>query len=217
MTVLRFADVTNGELRTEILRLVLSVVHESGARDRRVVLFENPPLLALRGSLVEVSLADGTLLAGRVTAVSTEALTLETGNTDRAATLIAGSGTSTLSFRYVVTQGDLSGDLDVVSSAALSLNGGSITDTAGNAATLALPAPGGAGSLSQAKALVVFTNAAPQLSPPAPLTFNDTAGADVFAVRSGTLGASDKDGPGPLRYALAGARVVGSKVVAQGS
>ena len=74
-------------------------------------------------------------------------LLLETGATDRSATYLTGSGSDTLSFVYTVQQGDISADLDVTSATALSLNGGAITDAAGNNASLTLPNPGAAGSL----------------------------------------------------------------------
>jgi uncharacterized repeat protein (TIGR01451 family) len=53
-----------------------------------------------------------------------------------------GSGTATLSFHYTVGAGQNTNDLDYSSIAALILNGGTINDAAGNAATLTLPTPG---------------------------------------------------------------------------
>ena len=54
----------------------------------------------------------------------------------------SGSGTSTLTFNYTVAAGQNTTDLDYASTTALALNGGSIKDSAGDAATLTLPAPG---------------------------------------------------------------------------
>ncbi|MEY4068716.1 MAG: hypothetical protein RLZZ332_1052, partial [Actinomycetota bacterium] len=51
--------------------------------------------------------------------------------------------------------GDTASDLDYTSTSALALNGGTIVDTAGNAATLTLASPGAAGSLGANKAIVV--------------------------------------------------------------
>ncbi|MES2941561.1 MAG: FG-GAP-like repeat-containing protein [Pseudomonadota bacterium] len=82
-------------------------------------------------------------------------LALETGATDRFATYVSGSGTSTLTFRYTVKTGDSSADLDFLSSSALTLNGGTIKDAAGNNAILTLAAPGAIGSLAASKALVI--------------------------------------------------------------
>ncbi|MEW7849964.1 DUF4347 domain-containing protein [Massilia aurea] len=82
-------------------------------------------------------------------------LLLETGATDRAATYLNGSGSDTLVFSYTVQAGDLSADLDVVSSSALQLNGGTLRDAGGNNAVLTLAAPGAAGSLGAAKAIAV--------------------------------------------------------------
>ena len=78
-------------------------------------------------------------------------LTLETGDTDRQATYESGSGTRALAFAYIVSAGDDSGGrpLDYTGTSALSLNGGSIRDVAGNDAGLSLPEPGQAGSLAE--------------------------------------------------------------------
>jgi Ca2+-binding RTX toxin-like protein len=89
------------------------------------------------------------------TAGGTPSLLLETGSIDRSATYLSGSGTRVLRFSYTVRAGDISTDLDVTSSTALVLNGGTIQDAAGNNAVLALPAPGAAGSLGANAALVI--------------------------------------------------------------
>jgi hypothetical protein len=82
-------------------------------------------------------------------------LTLETGTSDAVIPYVSGSGTSALSFRYVVGAADVNPDLDYVSVGALGLNGGSIKSLTLSAATLTLPAPGAAGSLSANKNLAV--------------------------------------------------------------
>ena len=69
----------------------------------------------------------------------TPQLTLNDGAT---ANYASGSGTSTLAFTYTVAAGQNTADLDYASTAALTLNGGSIQDSAGNAAVLTLPATG---------------------------------------------------------------------------
>ncbi|MCX6527493.1 MAG: Ig-like domain-containing protein, partial [Actinobacteria bacterium] len=83
-------------------------------------------------------------------------LLLETGAVDRTATFVSSSG-PVATFRYVVQAGDVSGDLDVQSSGALVLNGGTIKDAAGNAANLAVIAPTATGSLGVNAAIVVDT------------------------------------------------------------
>ena len=90
-----------------------------------------------------------------VTVSGTPRLTLETGSTDRAVDYVSGSGTTSLTFTYTVQTGDSSSDLDYVSTSSLALNGGSIVDAAGNAATLTLPAPSTTGSLGANKEIVV--------------------------------------------------------------
>src|SRR5204863_511081 len=66
---------------------------------------------------------------------------------------------SALTFDYAVVSGDASNDLDYTSTGALTLNGGTIKDAAGNNATLTLPAPGAAGSLGANKNIVIDTTA----------------------------------------------------------
>ncbi|WP_415408410.1 FG-GAP-like repeat-containing protein [Synechococcus sp. W2B2] len=88
----------------------------------------------------------------------TPTLQLETGTTDRKAIFTSGSGTNTLTFQYTVQDGDTSADLDQLSSTALALNGGSITDANGNPAILSLPQPGTQGSLSDNADLIIDTN-----------------------------------------------------------
>ncbi|MES2943501.1 MAG: FG-GAP-like repeat-containing protein, partial [Pseudomonadota bacterium] len=89
------------------------------------------------------------------TAGGTPTLQLETGTIDRFAIYSSGSGTNTLTFTYTVQAGDTSADLDIFSSAALALNGGTIRDAAGNNANLHLGAPGSGGSLAANAALVI--------------------------------------------------------------
>src|SRR5207237_1129649 len=94
-----------------------------------------------------------------VTVTGTPLLTLETGTSDAVVSYTSGSGTSTLRFDYTVTASDTAADLDYHDTAALALNGGTIRDTALNAATLTLASPGAAGSLGANKNLVVDTTA----------------------------------------------------------
>jgi len=103
----------------------------------------------------------GTVIDVRVTfsvavnVTGTPRLRLETGTMDRNATYASGSGSTTLVFNYTVLAGDTSSDLNYVATSSLTLNGGTIKDVAGNNATLTLPSPGAAGSLSANKNIVV--------------------------------------------------------------
>ena len=90
-----------------------------------------------------------------VTISGTPQLTLETGTSDALANYSSGTGTNVLTFQYIVANGHTSADLDLVSSSALALNGGSIVDAVGNIATLTLPDPGSAGSLGDNKAIAL--------------------------------------------------------------
>lgn len=123
---------------------------------------DTPPTVAA----VSSTAANGTYAAGdllpitvrfseAVTVTGTPQLTLETGTTDRVIPYTGGSGTDTLTFGYTVQSGDSSIDLDYAATTALALNGGTIQDAAGNAATRTLPAPGAANSLGDAKSIVI--------------------------------------------------------------
>ena len=91
------------------------------------------------------------------TSAGSPTLLLETGSTDRLAGYVGGTGTSVVTFRYVVQAGDVSNDLDAQSTAALALNGGFIKDLSGNDAVLSLASPGASNSLGLAKAIVIDT------------------------------------------------------------
>jgi uncharacterized repeat protein (TIGR02059 family) len=86
-------------------------------------------------------------------------LTLETGTTDRVVSYVSGSGGTVLLFNYTVQAGDTSADLDVISTSALALNGGTIRDLAAspNNAVLTVAAAGAAGSLGANNDIVVDT------------------------------------------------------------
>jgi hypothetical protein len=90
-----------------------------------------------------------------VNVTGTPQLTLETGSTDRTINYVSGSGTSSLTFNYTVQAGDTTADLDYISTAALTLNGGTIKDASNNNATLTLASPGAANSLGANKAIVI--------------------------------------------------------------
>jgi large repetitive protein len=91
-----------------------------------------------------------------VTVTGTPQLTLSTGSpTTTVISYASGSGGSTLTFNYTVVAGNASADLDYASVSALALNGGTIKDSAGNNATLALATPGASGSLGSNKNLVI--------------------------------------------------------------
>ncbi|WP_434091843.1 Ig-like domain-containing protein [Pseudomonas subflava] len=86
----------------------------------------------------------------------TPTLLLETGAIDRNAVYVGGSGSSTLTFAYVVQAGDHSADLDYIGTNALSLNGATIDSVSlGNPAFNTLPLSGAADSLGANAALVI--------------------------------------------------------------
>ena len=119
-------------------------------------------------------------------------LQLETGSTDRYAIYSSGSGTNTLSFQYTVQAGDSSADLDQHSSSALTLNGGTIKDAAGNNAILTLANPGATGSLA-ANAQLVIDGTAP--------TANLTSITDDVGSVTGLLASSARTDDSSLVFA----------------
>ena len=82
-------------------------------------------------------------------------LELATGAVNRSAAYEGGSGTAGLAFRYTVQAGDKTGDLDYAGAGALSLNGSTVRDAAGNDAVLTLPMPGGPGSLANSSDIMI--------------------------------------------------------------
>ena len=117
------------------------------------------------------------------------ALVLETGSIDRTVYANASSfDTASITFTYTVQNGDVSSDLSYVSSASLSISGGSLQDTVGNDLTLDLPSPGTAGSLDANQAIVI-DGAVPsilsitQISPDGVYTDDDgnTANSDTIS------------------------------------
>jgi hypothetical protein len=89
-----------------------------------------------------------------VTVTGTPQLALNSGGT---ASYASGSSTNTLTFSYTVQAGDNSAHLDYTLTSALSLNGGTITDSILNAAILALPVPSAVGSLGANSSIVIDT------------------------------------------------------------
>jgi hypothetical protein len=109
------------------------------------------------GSVITITVA----FSNAVVVTGTPQLALNSGGT---ASYSSGSGTSTLTFTYSVASGQNSPHLDYTSTTALTLNGGTINDTANNAANLTLPAPGAAGSLGANKSIVVTSTAPPTIT-----------------------------------------------------
>lgn len=137
-------------------------------------------------SSVTSTLANGSYGAGQVvpinvvfsepvTITGTPQLKLETGSTDQTLNYVSGSGTATLLFNYTVQAGDTSADLDFASTLALTLNGGTIFDPAGNAGVLTLMSPGAAGSLGANKNIVIDTTS-PSVSSVSASTANGAYG-----------------------------------------
>jgi hypothetical protein len=101
-------------------------------------------------------------------------------NTTPAAVLsyTSGSGSNSLTFSYTVAAGQNSPKLDVASSSALALTGGSITDAALNPANLNLPTPGGSGSLSATKTITIDT------TPPVISSISTSTSAGTYDIGS---------------------------------
>ncbi len=99
-----------------------------------------------------------------VDVTDTPVLHLETGATDRDAAYASGTGSTTLTFNYTVQAGDTSSDLEYKDVNSLVLGGGTIRNKGKTIdAVLTLPTPGAAGSLGNAKAIVIDTTS-PQVA-----------------------------------------------------
>ena len=145
-----------------ILTLPLPGAANSLAANKDIVIDGDVPTVAS----VSSSMANGTYSA--VTAIDiqvnfsepvmvtgTPQLTLKVGTPNRIINYSSGSGTSTLTFKYVVKPEDSSADLDYAAANALSLNAGTIRDLAGNNAALTLASPGASGSLGANKNIII--------------------------------------------------------------
>ena len=108
-----------------------------------------------------------------VVVTGTPQLALETGDIDGIANYTSGNETVTLTFNYIVKEGDTSPDLEYLSTTALSLNGGSIKNMFDKDAEITLPEPGATNSLSANKDLVVDGII------PTSGTMNDGIGGDI--------------------------------------
>ena len=135
----------------------------------------------------------------------TPTIRLETGTTDRNATLVGGNNSDTLVFSYTVRQGDETDDLNYTGTTALSANGATIRDAAGNGADLDLPDWGNGDTLGERKDIAVDTAAPVVLSAHAEfpnhirVTFDDP-------VASGSLSASagwSISGPSAVNLSIA--------------
>ncbi len=169
-------------------------------------------VLSTSVSSVSSSTPNGHYLAGEIISIQvnftgvvhvtgTPQLTLATGGSGRKIDYSSGSGTNTLTFNYTVQAGDVSADLDYISTTALNLNRGTIEDAGDNNAVLTLPPPGAAGSLGANKNIKIGSvNTAPVLSP----IGNKTV--DAGTLLTFTASATDDGKPtGILEYSLLGA------------
>jgi len=134
-----------------------------------------------------------------VVVTGTPRIQLETGSTDALVNYSGGSGSPGLTFNYDIADGENSADLGYINSDALSLNGGTIRDLAGNNAVLTLPAPGAPYSLSYSRAIVVDT-----LEPTADITYTSDGPHNESPYNQGTnvtitatFSEPIKDFPGP--------------------
>jgi|GEM_PF-2299728 autotransporter-associated beta strand protein/VCBS repeat-containing protein len=148
----------------------------------------------------------------------TPQLTLETGTTDRVANYTSGSGSNTLTFTYTIQEGDTSSDLDYISTAALSLNGGTIKNGTDDA-ILTLPTPNSSGSLAANKAIVIDTTAPDAPGAPDLKASDDTGSSNSDNVTSNTSGSfrvAGSNGDIITLYDTDGTTVLGTGTVSSG-
>ncbi|OCR02496.1 hypothetical protein BCD67_01010 [Oscillatoriales cyanobacterium USR001] len=145
-----------------------------------ILLNNTPKVTAVTATSTDGSYGVGSTIPITVTfdaavnVTGTPQLQLETGTTDQFANYASGSGGKVLTFNYVVQAGDSTTDLQYLATNSLSLNGGTIKETAATAfdAFLILPELTSAQSLGGSKAIVIDT-----VAPTANLT--STAGTVI--------------------------------------
>ena len=106
---------------------------------------------------------------------------LGTGGIDPRAAYSSGSGSAALEFVYTVLPGDASDDLDYAGIDALSLNGGTIQDAAGNPADLDLPDPGLRTSLGGSSDIIIDTTISQRPDEPASVLLVSSTGGTYGA------------------------------------
>lgn len=83
-------------------------------------------------------------------------IALNCGGSDSVAYYYSGTGNTSLTFLYTVLEGHESSDLDVKDAVTvIDLNGGTLTDIAGNSTAYALPVPGALNSISDNQAIII--------------------------------------------------------------
>ncbi|MEG4230356.1 FG-GAP-like repeat-containing protein, partial [Microcoleus sp. N9_B2] len=140
-------------------------VGNPGDNNAGILLNTTPKVTAVTATTADGSYGISSTIAITVTfdaavnVTGTPRLQLETGTTDQFAHYASGSGTTALTFNYVVQAGDTSGDLEYLATTALTLNGGTIKETVGTAfdAFLTLPTTASVSSLGGSKAIVIDT------------------------------------------------------------
>src|SRR6476469_2582088 len=143
----------------------------SGGESLSILLNTSPKVIGVIATTPDGSYGVGATIPitvtfdSAVTVTGTPQLQLETGTTDQFANYASGSGSTALTFNYVVQAGDTSPDLEYLATNALTLNGGTIKETVGTAfdAILTLPALASANSLGGSKAIVI-DNIAPTVA-----------------------------------------------------
>ncbi len=157
-------------------------VEQTSVAAGQILTIPEPPTLTV--TLVDSTAAAGSYGPGAILPITirfsspvvvtgTPRLTLETGASDAVVDFSSGSGTRTLTFVYTVANGHLTPALDCTSTTSLALNGGSIGSATGYAATLTLPVPGSAGSLSAQRTIVL--TATPPSPPGTDITLESSA------------------------------------------
>ena len=155
-----------------------------------------------------------------VTAAGTPQIALETGTTDAVAIYNGGTGSTVLSFYFITAAGQETSDLEYLSAAALSLNGGTIRDLVGNNAVLTLPLPGSSGSLGVNKAIVIDTT--PPAAPNAPdlLAASDTGSSstdNVTGLTTPTFSITGVESGATVTLRSDAGGTIGSAIVADGA
>jgi len=114
-----------------------------------------PPNTYIAGNTIDITIE----FSSAVNVTGIPKLSLNSGGD---ATYLPPVNLNIVTFQYTVGVGDVTGDLDYVSTDSLVLNGGTITGAVGNA-VLTLPSPGATGSLGANKNIVIDNGAPPSI------------------------------------------------------
>ncbi len=120
---------------------------------------------------------DFVALFSEAVTVSGSRISLDIGGVPRYATYVSGSGTTTITYRYIVTLGHIDAD-GIEMSSPIELNGGSVQDASGNSSTLSFTVPNTSGILIDGSVPDTTSPTITSVTPPSNAWYRATANLD---------------------------------------